>query len=81
MLGSLPKPGDFGTSCPEVVARCALCPRPDANAPGLNFGTKCPKEKTGVRNKPPPPVRQMWKAFCKKYENKEIGLPTPKVQL
>lgn len=27
------------------------------------------------------PVRQMWKAFCKKHENKEIGLPTPKVHL
>ena len=77
LLGSLPKPGDFGTSCPEVVARCALCPRPDANAPGLNF---VPKRKPGYGTSRPP-VRQMWKAFCKKYENKEIGLPTPKVQL
>ena len=45
LLGSLPKPGDFGTGRPEVVACCALCLRPDANALGLNFVTKCPKEK------------------------------------
>ena len=80
MFGSFPKPGDFGTSCPEVVARCALCPRPDANAPGLNFGTKCPKEKTGVRNKLFPGASDV-ESILQKYENKEIGLPTPKVQL
>ena len=81
LLGSLPKPGDFGTGRPEVVACCALCLRPDANALGLNFVTKCPKEKNRGDGTNRSPVRQMWKAFCKKHENKEIGLPTPKVHL
>lgn len=80
LLGSLPKPGDFGTGCPEVVACCALCLRPDANALGLNFVTKYPKEKNrGTAQTVPRCVR--CGKHLQKHENKEIGLPTPKVHL
>ena len=81
LLGSLPKPGDFGASCPEVVACCALCLRPDANALGLKLWDKVSQREKPGDGTNRSPVRQMWKAFCKKYENKEIGLPPPKVQL
>ena len=46
----------------------------------VTSGQVVPKRKPGYGTSCSP-VRQMWKAFCKKYENKEIGLPTPKVQL
>lgn len=70
LLGSLPKPGGFGTGCPEVVACCALCLRPDANALGLNFVTKCPKEKTGGRHKPFPGASDV-ESICKNMRTRK----------
>ena len=68
LLGSLPKPGDFGTGRPEVVACCALCLRPDANALGLNFVTKCPKEKNRETAQTVPRCVRCGKHFAKNME-------------
>lgn len=67
LLGSLPKPG---------------CLRPGADAPSLNFGTKCPKaEIPGNSKNCSPADRKMWKVFSNIRAGHIIILPLHKSRL
>ena len=67
LLGSLPKPGWL---------------RPGADAPGLNFGTKCPKAKMpGNSQNCSPADRKMWKVFSNIRAWHIIVLPPQKPRL
>lgn len=67
LLGSLPKPG---------------CLRPGADAPFLNFGTKCPKvEMPGNSKNCSPADRKMWKVFSNIRTGHIIILPPQKPRL
>ena len=67
LVGSLPKPG---------------CLRPGADAPFLNFGTKCPKvEMPGNSKNCSPADRKMWKVFSNIRTGHIIILPPQKPRL
>ena len=56
--------------------------RPGANAPGLNFGTKCPKSEIPGNSKNCSPAdRKMWKVFSSIYAGHIIILPPQKTRL
>lgn len=78
--GVSPNPVTSGQVVPKSWRAAPSVRGPTLTRRALTLGQSVPKRKPGYGTNCPP-VRQMWKAFCKKYENKEIGLPTPKVQL
>ena len=76
-LGVSPNPVTSGQVVPKSWRAAPSVRGPTLTRRAL---TLCPKEKTGVRNKLFPGASDV-ESILQKYENKEIGLPTPKVQL